>query len=438
MKSFKSLLEKRVVPFPETNLLVTLQKHVRENKLVCVQFADVDKFGLNPQNRFGTPTGIYCYPIIEDFKNTLERHNEVPYFPYAKERRYVNIFTLKPSAKILNLGDLKEKDLVDILKKIPKEYSIIEIPDNFKSGYIILNKQEYQYKKNAKIKSIGGYLWYITMVISYFFSNSKHKWAAIFKDLGYDIIIDNKSEGIIHGSEPLQAVVVSGIRSVKFLERVDKQRVNYGLAMKIEPLVNEIYSNTGGAIKIHLFDGLYFKQSGLTATEWVDSLPNWMKKDTSISELLDQLKIAIEFTTHIDVLGGKLTIDNGIYFRDTKIKNFDVCKLPHKLHGGFIGCKFEDHEIKFTMCNKHELISFAHCKFNNMKLWGMNFHRNEEHYKNEYTKCEIYDSVISSHMEAINCKLVRCKIAPNESYTNNCTYVDCIDTLTQKPIENVE
>jgi uncharacterized protein YjbI with pentapeptide repeats len=93
-------------------------KHYEDMGDCFIHFSFFDKFGLNPQNRFNTPTGFYAYPL-----NT--RYIE----SFGAERPYMIVFKIKDLSSMLILDDYTssdlERDLDQMAKMYPDQYSMI-------------------------------------------------------------------------------------------------------------------------------------------------------------------------------------------------------------------------------------------------------------------------------------------------------------------------
>ena len=87
-----------------------LKKYEDEGGLY-VHFGSVPKLGINPQNQFGTPTGIYAYPMnskyIDDF---------------ATDNPYIFILRINDMSSMLVLEDYTESDLNADLDKLMDLY----------------------------------------------------------------------------------------------------------------------------------------------------------------------------------------------------------------------------------------------------------------------------------------------------------------------------
>lgn len=150
-----------------------------------------DHVGINIKNKYGTPHGFYCYPIVDLFESGYVDEEEIN-IPFAGDRPYLFILKAKPSKNPLRLSAYIYKDLsVDIAKL--REW--FDLDDEHISDI----------KETAKIETPAGYLWNITRVCA---NGNPVKWNSILRRLGYDYVIDS-GESIIHDNEPHQAVFLS-------------------------------------------------------------------------------------------------------------------------------------------------------------------------------------------------------------------------------------
>ena len=201
------------------------EKYGYEN--VYIQYTDTDKFGLNPTNNYNTPTGIYAYPMSK-YKERLQKQG---YFgvPFANERSYVNIFTVK-SGKILNINKYSSANWDIDMKKLRKYYNDIPKKDIVMTcdgiEEIILDSNKY-----ANVKTIGGKFWYITMFLTLCIKgeNNENLWSSILhKVLNYSGIVDY-GEGIIHEAEPTQAIFFSknNLQLIARVKNIKKRNYEY-------------------------------------------------------------------------------------------------------------------------------------------------------------------------------------------------------------------
>ena len=76
-----------------------------------IHFSYFDKFGLNPQNRYNTPTGFYAYPL-----NTIHMQD------FGADRPYMIIFKIKDMSSTLVLQDYTNDQLDSDLEKMAQMY----------------------------------------------------------------------------------------------------------------------------------------------------------------------------------------------------------------------------------------------------------------------------------------------------------------------------
>lgn len=165
------------------------------------------KVGLNPRSdanvaakagkateTFGTPIGIYAYPVFGSEQEMDIASGEVP---FAGNRKYVVLFTVKPAYRN-RIVILNEDGEIDHDSKI-KEEDIERKTEELKRKYPELYKTAID---ESKFDSTFGYFWNFTRHIS---QGSISKWTKMLKDMGIYGVIDY-GHGLIHGNEPIQAV----------------------------------------------------------------------------------------------------------------------------------------------------------------------------------------------------------------------------------------
>ena len=108
-----------------------------------VHFSHFPKLGLNPINKFDTPTGFYVYPL---------QRGQISKF--AIERPYVVVVTANDdSGSILHLSDYTEDDLQRDIDVLQDEVGLTQ-------------EMEDEGRDNARVKTPGGILWNITRLLS--------------------------------------------------------------------------------------------------------------------------------------------------------------------------------------------------------------------------------------------------------------------------------
>ena len=197
-----------------------------------VSFTKVDKLGINPVSRYNTPLGIYSYPAAY-VANEVGPKKSMAELPFAGDSPYATIF--KSKGNIIDLNKISDTEVNDYYKKIaeywskvsgkPWKTSVDEVED-------IINAAN----NRAKVSSSGGgRLWYVTMEVSRMMAEGKKSsegiakpsavsWNKLFRVIGISGCVDN-GEGIIHTSEPQQAVFFD-ISAVDPVKRV-YNRTNY-------------------------------------------------------------------------------------------------------------------------------------------------------------------------------------------------------------------
>lgn len=211
------------------------------------------KIGVNPKSEFNTPNGIYSYPLQQAWKTHRNPVDKTLDVPFAGENPFVYIFKPKASGKIVDLKKYSSSDYDKDYDKLAKMIIKFYKTKNKMSEYIgwesaksILDAAS----KNTRNKSIGGQFWNMTRYTFFCLtsqlstkfideyeeelidgiknkrkranfsdktirfsvmenikrSSKTNLWNKIFRDLGYHGVADKSNAGIIHPSEPTQAV----------------------------------------------------------------------------------------------------------------------------------------------------------------------------------------------------------------------------------------
>ena len=147
--------------------------------------SDLERFGINVQSKFGTPFGVYGYPLTEDYYYRLIE-NKVP---FAGERKYIHVFSLSDSTfNITNYSKSNYDKDVSILKKM---YGVDEE---------FIDRCE----KEAYRQDYPSYFMNLTRTVA---KEDSREWSRVMKNLGYTNLYDNGG-GIIHINEREQIVVL--------------------------------------------------------------------------------------------------------------------------------------------------------------------------------------------------------------------------------------
>lgn len=214
------------------------------HKDLYVSFTSIPKIGINPKSEWGTPNGIYTYPL--DYYIEVENDTGVPY--KGEDPRYVNI--LRASGNIVNLSKYTMDEyrvafdsIVNILRKNSKIEEYISLEDSSEFFDAIARSSLYD--------TPGGLLWNLTRISSMLLKcrnvsdlleiwntitnddydvhgiarimadiklpRFNNTWQTLFRELGIDGVLDT-GYGIIHSNEKVQAVFFT-INVVALLDR---------------------------------------------------------------------------------------------------------------------------------------------------------------------------------------------------------------------------
>lgn len=207
-----------------------------------ISFTDIDKIGINPQSGYNTPIGIYTYPVVEFFEKYRPKEDEPigKAAPFAGKAPYVNIIRNNHKGKFIEdisatytKADL-ERDIQWIAEN--KQREVITGPRDtaiahrmnsvlMNMGYKYSNYESWKREAKNIIRDVleslseqfarfpmypGGRLWYVTLEVAKHMKG-KHpvQWAKLMREMGYSGVADKSGIGIIHPSEPTQAVFFS-------------------------------------------------------------------------------------------------------------------------------------------------------------------------------------------------------------------------------------
>ena len=190
------------------------------------------KLGINPKSKYNTPIGIYTYPI----DHVLSKRGKVE---FAGKEPF--LYVVQATKPLLDLNNYTEEDFERDSEKL--------IDMGFK-GYLRDEGID-----NATHKTPAGWLWNWTRLAGIYAdvsgsTNPPVKWSKILRSLGYSGAKDDGS-GIIHGSEPTQAVFFSK-DAVKVLEVIPNRLVSKPLKRTLSQIKNPSEETKLAAVR---FDG---------------------------------------------------------------------------------------------------------------------------------------------------------------------------------------
>lgn len=164
------------------------------------------KIGINPYNRFRTPTAIYTYPLVES-----EHYIRDFIFPYAASgATSAWVLRAKRPERLARSSTYTAQDLKRDLDTLEEIFSNYDMDSIFHSSNV---------KKGSPIQTFWGVTRLLAYAILRLDPNASpqidernnpvvHKWAFIMNHF-YDGFVDDKGEGFIHESEPIQACFFS-------------------------------------------------------------------------------------------------------------------------------------------------------------------------------------------------------------------------------------
>ena len=189
-----------------------------------VSFTGVDKLGINPKSKYDTPIGIYAYPG-EYVVKTTGSHRSMRSLPFAGEQPHVNLFNAK--GNIINVATISSSEVRNYYKRLSKLWAETSGQD-WKKSVDEIEALTNEASTKAKFPEFpGGQLWYVTMRAAAYLFAPKWKtsvpvaWNKLFRSIGIDGAVDytpSGGEGIIHTSEPTQAVFFA-INSIDNVQR---------------------------------------------------------------------------------------------------------------------------------------------------------------------------------------------------------------------------
>lgn len=196
--------------------------------------------GINPNNKYNTPTGIYGY-VLKPMWNKFNDKN----IPFASDRPTIVVFKLKlaEGEKIAKSSSFTPEQYDEAEGKLKKMYNLTQddintLLDQVNSVYI-----------NTPFKKF----WTLTRQISIDQTKQNgrkhiHYWSTLFIKLGYPIIMDDAGTGTIHSNEPIQSVVF-GKKYTEILEIIenknwDKIEPNDSLQIFINKIIDSLSSQS--------------------------------------------------------------------------------------------------------------------------------------------------------------------------------------------------
>jgi 8-oxo-dGTP diphosphatase len=166
-----------------------------------VSFTTIEKIGINPVNNFSTPIGVYAYNLQKLWLDWIHGDDF-----FGNDRPYVNLIKLNTD----KICRIRSYVLTSIdFNKLKNIYESLKSEKNFENFVEERKKVVSEQTNLYSNSSDGALLWDLTnniarMMTGSIGKNFTVKWNKLFRDLGYDVIIDDTS--VIHLLQSAQAV----------------------------------------------------------------------------------------------------------------------------------------------------------------------------------------------------------------------------------------
>ena len=354
---------------PKIPLYDKLKPLANDNDVYITYVADVGslsgsaegfKVGINPQSEYNTPNGIYSYPLKEIWKKHNNPVNKTLDVPFAGEQPFVYAFKPKSKNKIVDLKKYNsanyDKDYEKLAKMIIKFFMKKNKMNEWFSWEVAKAVLEAA-TNNSKNRSIGGQFWNMTRYTFFImtgqlstrlmreytdeiqeamvepkkranFSDKKIRievfenirrgsptnlWSRIFIDLGYHGVADKHDAGIIHRSEPTQAVFFNA----SFINVIDGgYNKNYEITKFGTDQFPKEYSLTGNGKEITEILRNYLFVHGSFGNKSVILIN--MLKNVADRCLVNEKTIYLKNTTELNMMTDP---DYSDYYSEKKVKS---------------------------------------------------------------------------------------------------------------------
>jgi len=282
-----------------------LRKQLEEytNKGYFMTFSDLLKVGINPKSSFGTPVGVYAYPVTDamlDWKeqeivddegmgdpSTLDVSKPFKGAMFASNRKYVHILAIRNSANVVD-NNISADHALEIANSMN---AVVGLPKINKIEYDDADERTYG-GEYVSVKTPMGWLWKHSNILRTSPSLKAGKtsdtfaWNKLWRTVGIDGVVDH-GDRIIHIHEPAQAVFFSA----KAYDHIDT------FEQKLKPEDQENVDREAMIDKVNRAPDLQLRKLYKKANP---------KNSTGIAAII---KIAINVNTPVDLL--KQMIDDG-------------------------------------------------------------------------------------------------------------------------------
>lgn len=202
-----------------------------------ISFTEKLKIGINPNNKYGTPIGVYCYPIKSIYRDFMQDT-----IPFASDRPIIQVLKINTSRILCDTTyttDRYNKDIERIRNLFNDNLSVIKDKfDDFQSlkvpglqrkysniNFAVFLHMVYEMAINlAKVNNrslhIIDKIWSATRLLSMLITGAKNtiQWNRLLRNIGYLAIVDT-GLGFIHPNERTQCVFLN-INAYKHVDTI--------------------------------------------------------------------------------------------------------------------------------------------------------------------------------------------------------------------------
>lgn len=184
-----------------------------------VHFTDIEKIGINPQQKYKTtPLGIYGYPLTDSIMSQIESGT----IPFRADAKYMYVLKVSDYANVQELDWTidNDEDIEHYISTLTEAY-----PDSEEEIQEALGTSRVTYAD----------LYALTFKLT---KSNIVQWTALMRSLGLDGVTDVSGHGYIHENEPTQGVFfsISAFQVVALLDNpiAKVQRNDQELADSVE------------------------------------------------------------------------------------------------------------------------------------------------------------------------------------------------------------
>lgn len=205
---------------------------------IFISFRDaINVSSINPKNTYGTPTGVYTYPVV-DFIKEINKSNDIQeflnIFPFKgrHEPNFIYFYKMKRGSNVLNNASTFE-DIKPYYEKILKLYrnkndffrntinnvykyvnGIKDDKDDWFSARDVFASSTYDIRDDKRDEIHK--FWTLTYHLA---DDDVNYWSNILRKIGIDAFVDHGG-GYIHSNEPIQSLLLNR-SAFELIEHVD-------------------------------------------------------------------------------------------------------------------------------------------------------------------------------------------------------------------------